>query len=111
MALKDEDNIEPSLIVANGHDEKGRFAPGNKLGKGGNTFAAQMNKFRAAVLRSIADESLVRVTEAVVRQAEDGNLKAAQLLFEITGVRVKQIEATIEDGSQKTYVSLAIEKV
>jgi hypothetical protein len=83
----------------NGRGERGRFAPGNKLGNG-NPLAKRMNELRKALVDSVAPDDVVRVGKKLREQAEDGDVVAARLLLEYAVGRPAQaIELTGADGA------------
>src|SRR5262245_62495021 len=68
---------------ADGHDARGRFAPGNGGGPG-NPFARKTAALRRAMLDAVSDQDMAEVTAAVLGKAKGGDLGAAKLLYQYT---------------------------
>ncbi len=96
---------EPSSTnQGNGHDKDGKFAVGNKLGKG-NPFASQVNKLRSAMLNAVTAEDMTALTARLLAQSLKGNVAASRVLLDrLLGPsvacdileRLERLEATIE---------------
>ncbi len=74
---------EPSANGDNGRDARGRFKAGNAGGPG-NPHSGQVSKLRAAMLEAVTPERLAKVVDALVRQAEAGNVAAIRELLDRT---------------------------
>ena len=72
----------PSPTGANGnHDRRGRFQPGNKAAKG-NPHAQRVGRLRSALLEAVDETAIRRVIEALVKEAEGGNVPAVRELLD-----------------------------
>ena len=94
----------------------GAFLPGNKVAKSrGNPYMKEIQRFRSVVYKQIRDGDIEEITASLIRQAKKDDslgLKAKNLLYEITGVKVKQVEAKVEsDGNVKLYLGIDTDKV
>ena len=73
--------------MTEGRDNLGRFAPGNKAGKGnpqtrkGNPYTRKAAELRRALYSAVTAEDMRRIVETMKRQALAGNLKAIELLL------------------------------
>jgi hypothetical protein len=74
----------PSPTGGNGHvpdrDARGRFAPGNRAGRG-NPLGQRVQQLRAALLAAVEPEALERIARALVKRAERGDVGAAKLVL------------------------------
>jgi hypothetical protein len=68
---------EPSTNGTNGRDAGGRFAAGNREGKG-NPHARAVARLRAAMLDAVTDDDVSAIVKALVAKAKAGDLRAAQ---------------------------------
>lgn len=75
-------------------DEQGYFAKGNRGGPG-NPWFGTVQKLRVAVFKAISEGDIGDIVKTLIVKAKKGDIKAAQLLFDITGIRIKHIEATV----------------
>ena len=66
-----------------GRDHSGRFAVGNKLGKG-NPLAGQAAKIRAALFKAVKSKDMAEIIERLVEKTKGGDLAAIKLLFDRT---------------------------
>jgi hypothetical protein len=73
----------PSTHGANGQDQRGRFAPGNKLGRG-NPMAGRAARIRAVLLRKLTPAAVGEIAEKLIAQAKAGDLAAVKELFDRT---------------------------
>ena len=71
----------PSPAGSNGRGPNGRFAPGNRAGRG-NPHARRVARLRAALLRSVTPEDIVDVARALLAQAKEGDVAAAKELLQ-----------------------------
>jgi hypothetical protein len=69
-----------------GRDAKGRFAKCWRGGPGGaaNPFARRVAELRRVLVEAVGDRGMTRLVEALLKQAEAGDLAAAQLLLDYT---------------------------
>jgi GH24 family phage-related lysozyme (muramidase) len=98
------DAEQPLDRVANGHDERGRFAKGNKLARG-NPHARQTAALRKALYDAVQPDDLREVVATLLRQAKAGDvLSARELLTRLLGsssesadldARIEQMETLI----------------
>jgi hypothetical protein len=63
----------PSTHVPDGHDGRGRFAKGNKLGKG-NPLAGRAAKIRSRLLKAATSADVDQICKALVEGAKAGDL-------------------------------------
>lgn len=107
-AMKDEPNEQPLDAVGDGDGRGpgGRFAKGNKAGRG-NPHAQKAQQLRAAVMRALTAGELRAVVKKLVAQALDGDVTAArEVLLRALGPpvpwdleeRLSRIEATLEEA-------------
>ena len=77
------DQNSPSTHGSNGasHDSRGRFKPGNKLGKG-NPLAGRAAKIRAILLQSLTDTDAEAIALKLIELAKSGDLAATKELFD-----------------------------
>ncbi len=72
----------PSPTGANGnHDRRGRFQRGNKAAKG-NPHGQRVGRLRSALLEVVDETAIRRVVEALVKEAEGGNVPAVRELLD-----------------------------
>jgi hypothetical protein len=78
-------NVAPATPESSheGHDERGRFARGNRGGPG-NPFARRVAQLRRTLCESITDEDIQAVSRKLLEQAREGDVAAARLLFSYT---------------------------
>lgn len=78
-------------------DDKGKFAKGNTLGIGRQTFAERRTKvLRQTILNAVSNEQMEQVTQSLVKLAIEGDVAAIRLLYEYTVGKPQAIEAEIE---------------
>jgi hypothetical protein len=70
-----------SKSESNGRDTRGRFAQGNPGGPG-NPFARRVAELRSAFLKAVSPEDLRQVVLTVLKQAKEGDMASAKLLFQ-----------------------------
>ena len=73
--------------VANGRDRTGRFAPGNKHGRG-NAQARRVHRLRAALLREVKPEDVADIARMLIEKARSGITSLDEL---------SRVRATIEE--------------
>jgi hypothetical protein len=64
-------------------DAKGRFAKGNKLGRG-NPLAGRAAKIRAVLLKQLTPAKAKEIAEALIDQASKGDMAAIKELLDRT---------------------------
>ena len=74
---------QPSTHGSNGQDGRGRFAPGNRLGRG-NPLAGRAAKIRAVLLRRLSPKLAGEIADALIAQAKAGDLAAIRELLDRT---------------------------
>ena len=80
------------------HLPSGRFAPGNRLGKG-NPVHRRMAELRAALVESAKPEYLEAIANKLAASAMEGDVAAAKLYLAYTaGPPPQQVEVTGADG-------------
>lgn len=96
---------ENANVCAAGQDPRGRFAPGNRLGRG-NPLAGRAAKIRAALLRAVSPADARAVAGKLVEMAKAGDLPAIRELLDRTAgkpaqsellERVEALEAALAD--------------
>lgn len=85
--------------AADGRDQLGRFAPGNKHGRG-NPFARQVQILRSAIYHSFDPYDLHAIVRALVKQAKRGNAVAAKLLLDRSLGRMQEIDRQIAEAEK-----------
>ena len=99
----------PSTNGANrGRGPRGRFAPGNRFGRG-NPFAQKVAKLRAALLRAVSAGNVRAIIKGLVVKAKAGDVAAAKLLLDrVLGPplpldfeeRLAQLEQILHEGER-----------
>jgi len=74
---------DPSTNAPNGRDTSGRFAEGNRLGKG-NPLAGQVHLRRQTFYSAVSEADLIAIVGAVVEKAKRGDIAAAKVILEWT---------------------------
>ena len=74
---------EPSTHGGNGQDGKGRFAPGNTLGKG-NPLAGRAAKIRAVLLNALKPSDAREIAERLILNAKAGDLASIREILDRT---------------------------
>jgi hypothetical protein len=96
--MRKTEKSNPSPAEFNGRDVDGRFAKGNKVGKG-NPLAARVQKLRAAMLNCVTTKDVKDVVAVILKQAKAGDLVACrELLDRCLG---KPLEADVLDKIQQ----------
>lgn len=72
---------EPLDSAINGQDEKGRFAPGNKLGRG-NPQAKRMADLRKVFLSAVTEIKVQALEKKLYEMAIEGDIAAFRLYYE-----------------------------
>lgn len=70
----------PSTDGPNGRDGRGKFARGNKLGRG-SPLAAKAAKLRAALFRAVSERDVESIAKALAREAKAGDVQAARIVL------------------------------
>lgn len=98
---------EPTETKPPTHTRAGKFAPGNKLGKGkGNPNARKVHDYRAALHRTVTAADIVAVFKMLVTKARAGERWAAtELLDRVLGKSVQPIDANIVADTTTTIIS------
>ncbi len=72
---------QPSTHGPDGRDGKGRFAVGNKLGRG-NPLAGRAARIRAALLEAVGPAEAKAIARQLVKMAKGGDLAAIRELLD-----------------------------
>ena len=67
--------------TSGGRNPDGRFAPGNRAGRG-NPHARRVARLRAALMRAVTPQDLAAVALALLAKAKDGDVAAARELLQ-----------------------------
>lgn len=70
----------PSGLVVNGQDERGRFVKGHKLSKG-NTTHLRMARLQREMLKAVTPERMREIAEMLISQTLAGSDPHARLLL------------------------------
>ncbi|HEY8665649.1 MAG TPA: hypothetical protein VIL86_03245 [Tepidisphaeraceae bacterium] len=76
-------NNDPSTHGTNGKDASGRFARGNKLGRG-NPLAGRAAKIRAVLLAKLTPAAVGEIADKLIAQAKTGDIAAIRELLDRT---------------------------
>jgi len=82
------------------HDARGKFAPGNRLGRG-NPHAQRVNRLRTALLKTVTPEDMREITAKLVELSKAGDLDAAELLLDRVFGRVVARDPELEELMQQ----------
>jgi len=85
------------------HDANGKFAKGNKAGKG-NPFHHRMGKLRTAFLEAVTVLEMQAVKKAIYESAVDGDVMAQRLWLEYTTGRVLVQREEADDEAAEAMV-------
>lgn len=96
----------PSTNGSDGRDKRGRFAPGNRVGKG-NPLAGRVAKLRAALIEAVTPGDVKAIARGLVAKARKGEIDAARLLLAYT--LGKPIEADLIERLEKLESDLGLE--
>jgi hypothetical protein len=99
-------NKSPSTNGPDGRDARGRFAPGNRVGKG-NPLAGRIAKLRAALIEAVKPGDVQAIARSLVKKARAGEIDAARLLLAYT--LGKPIEADLIDRLERLESDLGLE--
>jgi hypothetical protein len=89
----------PQGTAPNGRHANGKFAVGNKAGKG-NPLMRRMQNLRCALLRHVKKEDLLEVVDALLEKAKGGDLAAIrELLNRLIGRPALPVELSGQDGA------------
>ena len=90
--------------MSNDQDERGRFATGNRLGKG-NPMARAMQRHRTALAEAASAEDIRRVWKALVEKAVGGDVAAARTVLEFAcGKPSQAVHLDVKTEAPKPYV-------
>ena len=73
----------PSTHGSDGRKADGRFAHGNRLGRG-NPLAGRAAKIRAVLLRRFTPKAAAEIVDSLIEKAKSGDLAAIKELFDRT---------------------------
>lgn len=104
-------NDSPSTHGTNGKDSAGRFAKGNRLGKG-NPLAGRAAKIRAELLRMSTKASVREICQKLIEGAKAGDLAFIREWFDrcsgkptdiITEERLAKLEQAITERNSHEH--------
>lgn len=98
----------PSTHGIDGKDGRGRFAPGNKLGKG-NPLAGRAAKIRAALLRASKPDDVREIVQKLIDGAKAGDLAFIREFFDRTIGKPAQTD--VADRLERLEMLLAAREV
>jgi hypothetical protein len=81
MAAPTGSVVDGAGAAANGRDGRGRFAQGNRHGRG-NPLARRVARLRAALLRTVQPDDIEAVVRALIDRARSGDVAAARELLD-----------------------------
>jgi len=81
----------PSPAEPSGRDSSGRFASGNKHGRG-NPLAKQAQKLRVALLEAVSEEDIKAIIAKLIEAAKNGDVVAAREVLDRTIGKAAQTE-------------------
>ena len=84
-------SLTPAPTANGGKDVRGRFAPGNTLGRG-SPLAGRAAKIRAVLLRKLTDAETEKIGDRLLAMAQGGNLLALRELLDRTIGKPTQFE-------------------
>lgn len=103
MDEQQNDSRPPEPETA-GRDVKGRFTPGNRIGKG-RPIGAKVEQLRRALIKSVGTDDIREIVSVLLTQAKNGDLAAVKIVFERTLgqpvqadllQRLEELESTIQ---------------
>lgn len=74
-------DLTPSPAASSGRASNGRFAAGNRLGKG-NPNARRAQKLRTELMKSVESDDLKRIVKSLINAAASGDVSAAKLILD-----------------------------
>lgn len=93
------------MAISDQRNAKGQFVKGNSGGPG-NPFARQVGVLREAMISRVSPEKFGRIVDALVQEAEQGDLRATKEILDRTLgkpihadllERIEQLEEAIEN--------------
>lgn len=101
MAEKRRKPAELNGTARNGRATGGRFAPGNKYGRGNpNNLKAQ--QLRNTLLSAVTEDDLLKVTRKLIAMAKQGDLGAIrELLDRVLGKPTAHVELSATDARDR----------
>lgn len=89
-----------------GRDASGKFAAGNKLGRG-NPYAAHVAKLRSALIEAVTESDIKQIAETLVGLAKGGDVMATkELLLRTLG---RPVEADLVERLERLEAALTEE--
>ena len=76
-------HVGPGSEPIDGHQPNGRFALGNRCGRG-NPLAGRAAKIRAVLLEALTEEDAKAIAERLIEMAKSGDLAAVRELLDRT---------------------------
>ncbi len=94
---------------SNGQDAKGRFRPGNRLGKG-NPMAGRAARIRAALLRALTPADTTAIAEQLIQQAKGGDIAAINAILDRTiGKPGVPVDLTVHTKQERSPLDTLME--
>lgn len=84
-------------------DERGRFAPGNKLGKG-NPLGRRMTHMRMVFMSAVTELDIQMLAKSMLAAANAGDVAAARLICEYNLGKVKPVDDEKDDEARQALV-------
>lgn len=110
--MSESKDLDLTLDGASGKDTKGRFAKGNKCGKGGDPHAAKILAYRKSIFAAVSAADVKAIVEKAVEQARDGDKYAREFLFDrLMGKAVSHVEASLTSDNLKQFIGIDLDKV
>ena len=75
------DSTTPSPTNPNGRSSSGKFAAGNRFGKG-NPHARRVQQLRTAILDAVTPDDVKAIVAGLIEAAKSGDVAAAKLLLD-----------------------------
>lgn len=96
----------PDGAPADNRDTRGRFATGNKCGRG-NPLAGRAAKIRAVLLRKLTTKKAAEITDVLIRLARSCDLAAIRELLDRT--IGKPVQADVLERPEKLEERLGVD--
>ena len=111
---KEEDKSSIDALDAEkppSHCPNGKFAKGNKCGKGGDAHAAKILAYRKTIFAAVSAADVRDIVKKAVEQAKEGDKYAREFLFErLMGKAVAHVEASLTENL-KQFIGIDLDKV
>lgn len=112
MSEQADDKVTSQNVANVTHDDKGKFAKGNKGGPG-NPYAKKAHELKVAAYAAVTGEDMTAIVRKAVEQAKKGDKAAREWVTDrLLGKATQHVEATVEGtGVLKTYLGISVEDV